>query len=260
MPSAEPCTEFRAPAAGVVHNSGNDSDGGTESTLSGDTTLLRELRKGQSILRSVTNVALSKVRLDLPRGAWILDAGGPSSWKTVDVPESHLKIAANFDPRRRPHLIADLDGRWPLADASFDGIVSFWVLEHLRRPHRFFEESFRCLKPGGLLLLTTVFTHVKHASPHDYFRFTDDGLYSLSRDAGFTKSVAVPLLQGPTQSLCAAASPWLLFPVARYLALVASRGVDFVLASIVPPLTEGWCIGYILLAWKLPGAIPSIES
>lgn len=216
------------------------------------TTLFRELRKKQSVLRSVTNVALSDVRLNLPEGARILDAGGPSSWETLRVPEAHVKIAANFDPRRGPHLIADLDGRWPLADASFDGIVSFWVLEHLRRPHRFFEESFRCLKPGGTLLLTTVLTHVKHASPHDFFRFTDDGLFSLSRDAGFARASAVPLLQGPLQSLCAMTSPWLSFPIVRYLALGASRGVDRLLASTIPTVADGWCIGYILLAQKPP--------
>jgi SAM-dependent methyltransferase len=182
----------------------------------------------------------------------ILDAGGPTTgtWKALAIPDTHVRIAANLDPARGPQLIADLDDRWPLAGASFDGVVSFWVLEHLRRPHRFFEESFRCLKPGGILLLTTVLTHVKHASPHDYFRFTDDGLRSLSRDAGFTEVVTIPLLSGAMQTLCAMVSPWLVFPVVRYVALALSRAMDLALGRIFPTLTEGWCVGYILLAEK----------
>ncbi len=214
--------------------------------------VLPELLQGQSILRSVANVSLSRLRLPLPVNSRILDAGGPTkgTLKVLAIPDPYRTIAANFDPARRPNLIADMDDRWPLAEASFDGVVSFWVLEHLRRPHRFVEESFRCLKPGGMLLLTTVLTHVKHASPHDYFRFTDDGLRSLSRDAGFTKVVTIPLLPGTMQTLSAMASPWLVFPVVRYLVLALARAMDFVLGRIVPTLTEGWCVGYILLAEK----------
>jgi len=216
------------------------------------TTLLAELRKHQSILRSATNESLAKLSLRIPPGARVLDAGGPTttSWEAVAAVESHSTIAANFDRGRRPHVIADLDGPWPFCAESFDAVVSFWVLEHVRRPHRFIAESYRCLRPGGTLLLTTVLTHPKHASPHDYFRFTDDGLRSLSRDARFEGAETVPLLAGPFQCLCASASPWLMFPLVRYLALAAARGADFLLGRLFPGLAEGWAVGYILLAAK----------
>jgi len=203
-------------------------------------------------------VSLSRLRLHLPAGARILDAGGPTttSWEAVTIPDPHSTIAANFDSARRPHLVADLDGPWPLVADSFDAVVSFWVLEHVRRPQRFFEESYRCLRPGGILLLTTVLTHPKHAAPHDYFRFTDDGLHSLSRDARFVKAETVPLLEGPAQGLCAAASPWLLFPLVRYLALTLARGADLLLEQLAPALAGGWCVGYILLAEKAPSSVP----
>jgi SAM-dependent methyltransferase len=216
------------------------------------TTLLAELRRHQSILRSATNESLAKLSLRLPPGARVLDAGGPTttSWDAVGAGEPRSTIAANLDPRRHPQVVADLDGPWPLRAESFDAVVSFWVLEHVRRPHRFFAESYRCLRPGGLLLLTTVLTHPLHASPHDYFRFTDDGLRSLARDAGFESAETVALLAGPLQCLCSFASPWLLFPLVRYLALAAARGSDLLLRRLFPRAAEGWCVGYILVAAK----------
>ncbi len=216
------------------------------------TSLWAELRKHQSILRSATNASLTRLRLPIPPGPRILDAGGPTttSWEAVAIPEPHSTIAVNFDRRRRPQVVADLDRPWPLLAESFDAVVSFWVLEHVRRPHAFFAESYRCLRPGGLLLLTTVLTHPKHASPHDYFRFTDDGLRSLSQDARFERAETVPLLAGPLQCLCASASPWLLFPLVRYIAVASARGADFLLGRLFPGLAEGWCVGYILLAAK----------
>ena len=50
---------------------------------------------------------------------------------------------------------ADLNEPTPLADASFDAIVSAEVIEHLENPRAVFREFRRLLKPNGKLLLTT---------------------------------------------------------------------------------------------------------
>jgi ubiquinone/menaquinone biosynthesis C-methylase UbiE len=42
-----------------------------------------------------------------------------------------------------------------LADNSFDSIVSFQVIEHIKDDTLFLEEIYRVLKPGGIALLTT---------------------------------------------------------------------------------------------------------
>ncbi|MCA6078119.1 class I SAM-dependent methyltransferase [Fulvivirga sedimenti] len=39
--------------------------------------------------------------------------------------------------------------------ASFDSIVSFQVIEHIRDDHAYLQELYRVLKPGGVALLTT---------------------------------------------------------------------------------------------------------
>src|SRR5438132_1647657 len=46
-------------------------------------------------------------------------------------------------------------------------------------------ECARVLKKGGLLLLTAPFMFPHHSSPHDFFRYTHEGLAALTGDAGF---------------------------------------------------------------------------
>jgi SAM-dependent methyltransferase len=43
----------------------------------------------------------------------------------------------------------------PFADASFDTVLSFQVIEHLDRPEAYLDEAARLLTPGGSLLLAT---------------------------------------------------------------------------------------------------------
>ena len=46
-------------------------------------------------------------------------------------------------------------GEFPLESNSVDIAVSLAVIEHLRDPENFIREIFRCLKPGGLIYLST---------------------------------------------------------------------------------------------------------
>lgn len=43
----------------------------------------------------------------------------------------------------------------PLGDASIDVAASLAVIEHLRDPAKFLSEIYRCLKPGGVVYLST---------------------------------------------------------------------------------------------------------
>jgi SAM-dependent methyltransferase len=78
-------------------------------------------------------------------------------------------------------LVADAH-RLPIADASLDGVIMVSVLEHLYDPIRAVQGVARVLKPGGVFFSYAPFYHPYHASPHDYFRFTEEGYRSLLRD------------------------------------------------------------------------------
>lgn len=79
---------------------------------------------------------------------------------------------------------------WPVPDQSVDCVLCTETLEHVPEPAGFVAEAFRCLKPGGSLLLTVPFAARWHFIPHDYWRYTPSGLQRLLAGAGF-EEVAV---------------------------------------------------------------------
>jgi SAM-dependent methyltransferase len=68
----------------------------------------------------------------------------------VDVDAAVLENRSVDDAR-----VLTSDGSIPYSDASFDAVVSAYVLEHLPDPRQSFREIRRVLKPGGLFLFMT---------------------------------------------------------------------------------------------------------
>lgn len=67
---------------------------------------------------------------------------------------------------------------------AFGTIVCLSVLEHVINPFEIFYAFYKLLQPGGLLILSTVFSFPKHQAPRDYWRFSDDCLRMLAEQAG----------------------------------------------------------------------------
>lgn len=85
----------------------------------------------------------------------------------------------------------------PFRDGTFGTVVSTETLEHVKLFWVLLRECHRILRPGGRLILTTVFDFVKHEYPHDYWRFTDDGMrFVLAEHCGF-REVKVDTQGGP---------------------------------------------------------------
>lgn len=66
-----------------------------------------------------------------------------------------------------------------LEDASVGTALLFDTIEHVRNPWRAMSELHRVLKPGGLLVMTSVWYFPIHAYPDDYWRFTASAFRSL---------------------------------------------------------------------------------
>ncbi len=64
----------------------------------------------------------------------------------------------------------------PFDNSSIDSLVYQAVLEHVHDPRRVINEAERVLKPGGYLYLEVPFLQGFHADPHDYQRYTLEGL------------------------------------------------------------------------------------
>jgi SAM-dependent methyltransferase len=97
-----------------------------------------------------------------------------------DVTRIRVDISAEF----APDVQAD-GGRLPFADDSVDCVVMSEVLEHVPRPAEVIGEALRILKPGGALAGSVPFLALAyHADPHDYYRYTHQGIAYLLQDFG----------------------------------------------------------------------------
>lgn len=97
-----------------------------------------------------------------------------SEYIGVDLPGNQ---AANFH--------ADLNGIAGLSDGFADIVLSTQVLEHMEQPLIYLRESYRLLKPNGLLILSTHGYWIYHPNPRDLWRWTADGLRSVVEGVSF---------------------------------------------------------------------------
>ena len=66
-----------------------------------------------------------------------------------------------------------------LPDESVGTAICVETLEHVRYPWIAIEELCRVLKPQGVVIVTSCMHFPIHEHPHDYWRFTPDGLRVL---------------------------------------------------------------------------------
>ncbi len=79
----------------------------------------------------------------------------------------------------------------PVDDAAFDLVLCTQVLEHCDDPTRAVREMRRVTAPGGRVLASTHGVQVYHPSPHDYWRWTHEGLRRLFAENAEWQSLAV---------------------------------------------------------------------
>lgn len=99
----------------------------------------------------------------LPDQATVLDAGCGHGDFVIDELRAKIKHAVGIDVNREvTSKNVSLDeitfGRLeqlPIANNTFDAVISLWVLEHVADPQKTFSEIFRVLKPGGFFAFVT---------------------------------------------------------------------------------------------------------
>ena len=105
----------------------------------------------------------SSKRVNLGSGAFSIDS------KCVDI-----------DIHEYPNVDFVAEGhRLPFTEASIDGIYNIAVLEHVLDPKLVVNEMHRVLKVNGFVYCFVPFMQGFHASPHDYQRYTEQGLIHL---------------------------------------------------------------------------------
>ena len=76
-----------------------------------------------------------------------------------------------------------------LDDSMFDLVICTQVLEHVADPWAAALEIHRILRPGGRAILTVPHVWFFHPHPHDYWRFTQEGIVRLVEASGMQAEV-----------------------------------------------------------------------
>lgn len=77
-----------------------------------------------------------------------------NSYTAIDKIDEVIQILSQKYPKHT-FLQAHIPPFKGIADNSFDVVVSFQVIEHIKKDRQFLEEIHRVLKPGGLAMITT---------------------------------------------------------------------------------------------------------
>lgn len=66
-----------------------------------------------------------------------------------------------------------------LPDNSVGTVLLLDTLEHVEYPHKAIQEIYRIIRPGGLLIMSSVMNYIIHSYPNDYWRYTPEAFRSL---------------------------------------------------------------------------------
>ena len=115
-------------------------------------------------------------RMTNPKTWWIVNRDlAQGRWTGMDMQEgSGVDVVADLH-----NLPKEWEGR-------FSGVLCSEVLEHVARPWVALPKLRAVIRPGGWLVLTTLFCFPEHGFPDDFYRYTRSGLALLLEDAGFT--------------------------------------------------------------------------
>jgi SAM-dependent methyltransferase len=122
-------------------------------------------------------------------------------------------------------IFADLNARLPFENESMDVATLFNTLYILEDPERSLSEIHRVLKKEGRLYLSVPLIAPEIPEPHDYVRWTYEGLERLFKSGGFSRWT-IDRSGGRASSAVIILHPFFLFNTVRLFAFALALLID----------------------------------
>jgi len=195
------------------------------------------------------------------RGLVVVDVGcGNKPYFPWFRPYASRYVGVDAYPGPNVDEVAPAEDLGCLGAETADVVLCTQVLEHAENPSRVVGEIHRVLRPGGLCMLSTHGVFVYHGQPHDYWRWTHEGLQRLfASSAPFARLEVIPT-EGIASTIANLADFYLYTLTERYRALRFLRHTLHPVLGVVAPRLDrylAWTfadnpltINYLVLARK----------
>ncbi len=173
--------------------------------------------------------------------------GNPEYYRYLNATQCQF---TKTDYQKRPGVdsVLDFNKLFPFENDSFDTVCLFHALYIADNPHHVLSEIKRVLKPGGTLVLSMPFIANEMPQPHDYHRYTSEGLDVLLSNSGLTSLVRERIGERFT-ACCYLLTPFLKWWPLRMIAYSFSLAFDWCIPKKIT--TRHPCpIGYFYVAKK----------
>ncbi len=182
---------------------------------------------GKTIGRIIFNEAV-RINCGALSGRVLDLAGGRSPSYLPLLPKGVDLIRTNFTASEDV-VAVDFNVRLPFPDASYDAVLLFSALYIAEDPEALAREIFRVLKPNGVWYVSSPFIANEMPEPHDYVRFTAEGLERLCRRTGFVET-SIERLGERASAAVQLTHPFYLFNIVRALVYPCALFCD----SLIP--------------------------
>lgn len=132
------------------------------------------VRLRSSLVRIIERYLPEKIKVA------IFDYGcGDVPYRTLFDGIANPYIAGDISGNPDADMVLDPSGCVPCEDEAFDVVLSIQALEHVPDVSVYLTEARRLLRQSGLMILATHGWWTHHPYPHDYWRWTREGLTTI---------------------------------------------------------------------------------
>ena len=198
--------------------------------------------QGKTLARSLFQEALKTHTHSLKGKA--LDLAGGSTPSYLPLLPASLELVRTDRSDASGVTAVDFNAPLPFEDGSFDAVFLFNALYIAEEPQALAKEIWRVLKPSGTWLVLSPFIANEMPEPHDYQRFTAEGIERLCREAGFSR-IEIERLGERASAAAHLMHPFFLFNIVRALVFPLALLFDRLVPSRVrrehPAPLSYWC-------------------
>lgn len=205
--------------------------------------LVREIWQGRSTTRAFLNLALS---MQVLKGKTIDIGGGKDINYLSFIKKDEVFELRNFDIKTGDTVDFETE-KLPLVDGTYDTVLFLNVMEHIFNYQHIANEVVRIVRPQGQLIGFVPFLMWYHPDHSDYFRYTDEAIEKIFKQAGATTLTVTPIHRGP----CIAACQMLLTWVPRLIRVplfLLGYALDSLFISWRPVYARRYALGYFFVA------------